>query len=171
MDCLRSFSVVTSGNANFAPPAVKTWTLGAQEFWQVNESLTSYFVIQGFKNINIFGVDVIGSVYTLTSAPLIGGCVVSDWSVRVDIDGQIPLIGGVIDTVPDDWSIDTSSSFVRQFPLGRFTNSVKFSSPFESVRRVGLLGLNANGTGGQTINNVNLAWHFNFVFHYKFEGE
>jgi len=170
MECLKSFSVVTSGNSNFTGTGVKTWTLGAQEFWQVNQSLTSYFVIQGFKNINIFGVDVIGSVYTLTTAPN-GGCVVSDWSVRVDLDGQIPLIGGVIDTVPDNWSIDTTSSFVRQFPLGRFSNSVKFSSPFESVRRVGLLGLNANGTGGQTVGNINLAWHLNFVFHYKFEGE
>jgi len=170
MDCLKSFSIATSGNTNFTGGNVKTWTLGLQEFWEVDDNLTSYFVIQGFKNINIFGVDVIGGITTLTGAPL-GGCVVEDWRVTVDIDGQIPLIGGVIDAIPDNWSIQTTSNFARRFPLGRYSNSVRFSSPYESVSRVGLINIAANGSGGQTVGNVNLRWDLNFIFHYKFEGE
>lgn len=170
MDCLRSFSVVTTANTNFTGTQVKTWTLGVQEFWQVERNLTSYFDIQGFKNINVFGIDVVGSIYTLTSSPT-GGCVVDDWSVTIDLDGQIPLIGGVIDLVPDNWSIQINNSFNRRFPIGRFNNTVRFSSPLESVTRVGLININANGSGGQTVGNVNLAWYLNFVFHYKFEGE
>jgi len=170
MDCLKSFTIATSGNSNFTGTDVKTWTLGLQEFWEVDRNLTSYFVIQGFKNINIFGVDVIGSVSTLKQSSN-GGVIVEDWRVRVDIDGQIPLIGGVVDLVPDNWSIQTTSNFVKEFSLGRYSNSVRFSSPYESVRRVGLIGLNSSGYGGQTIGNVSLRWDLNFVFHYKFEGE
>lgn len=170
MDCLNSFSFSTSGNSNYSGGQVKTWFVGAQEFWAVDASQSSYFDIAGFKNINIHGVDVIGGITTLTSAPT-GGVVVDDWRVQVIIDGQIPLVSGSIRTAPNQWAIDNSSSFAKIFEVGKYSNSFKFSSPFQSVKNVGLLAIKANGSGGQTAGNVNLYWNLNFVFHYSYEGE
>lgn len=170
MECLNSFSFSTSGNSNYTGGNVKTWLLGAQEFWAVDASQSSYFDITGFKNINIHGVDVIGGITTLTAAPA-GGCVVEDWRVQVIIDGQIPLVSGQIRTAPNQWAIDNSSAFAKIFELGKFSNSLKFSSPFQSVKNVGLLAIKANGSGGQTAGNINLYWNLNFVFHYTYEGE
>jgi hypothetical protein len=170
MDCLQSFSFSTSGNSNYTGGNVKTWLLGAQEYWAVDAAQSSYFDITGFKNINIHGVDVIGGITTLTSAPA-GGCVVEDWRVQVIIDGQIPLVSGQIRTAPNQWAIDNSSAFAKIFELGKFSNSLKFSTPFQSVKNVGLLAIKANGSGGQTAGNINLYWNLNFVFHYTYEGE
>jgi len=170
MECINSFSFNTDGNSNFSGGQVKTWTAGAQEFWTVDASQSSFFDISGFKNINIHGVDVIGGITTLTGAAL-GGCVVEDWRISVIIDGQIPLVSGTIRTSPNQWAIDNSSSFAKIFELGRYSNSFRFSSPFQSVKNVGLLGIKANGSGGQTAGNVNLYWNLNFIFHYTYEGE
>lgn len=170
MECLNSFSFSTSGNSNYTGSNVKTWTAGSEEYWSLDAAQSSYFDITGFKNINIHGVDVIGGISTLPGAAS-GGVVLEDWRVQVFINGQIPLVSGSIRTSPNQWSIDNSSAFAKIFEVGRYSNSVRFSSPFQSVKDVGLLGIKANGYGGQTGGNVNLYWNLNFVFHYTYEGE
>lgn len=170
MDCLQSFSFSTQANSNFSGGQVKTWLAGAQEFWAVDVSLSSTFNIEGYKNINIHGVDVIGTFSTLQAATL-GGCVVEDWGVQVLINGQIPLVSGTIQASPNQWSINNSSAFAKVFEVSKFNSSFRLSSPFQSVKSVQLINLRSNGYGGQTVGNVNLYWNLNFVFHYSYEGE
>ena len=170
MDCLNSFSFATIGQSNYSGSSVKTWTAGAQEYWALDVSQSSYFDISGFKNINIHGVDVVGTVQTLPQATN-GGVVLEDWGVQVFLDGQIPLVSGDIRTTPNQWSITNAGAFAKIFEVGRYSNSFKFSSPFQSVKSVSLLNLRANGYGGQTVNNVNIYWNLNFIFHYSYEGE
>jgi len=170
MDCLKSFSFVSNGNSNYTGGDVKTWTLGVQEYWAVDDNQTSHFDIKGFKNINIHGIDLIGGMTTLVGAPS-GGVVIEDWRIGIRINGQIPLISGEVRTSPNDWSIDATSNSVQIFELGKFCNSVKFSSPFQSVKNIDVITIKANGYGGQTIGNINLYWNLNFVFYYSYEGE
>lgn len=170
MDCLQSFSFSSQANSNFTGGQVKTWLAGAQEFWAVDASLSSTFNVAGFKNINIHGVDVIGTFSTLNAAAL-GGCVIEDWGIQILLNGQIPLVSGNIVTSPNQWAISNSGAFAKIFEVSKFNSSFKLSSPFQSVQTIQLLNLRANGYGGQTTGNINLYWNLNFVFHYSYEGE
>jgi hypothetical protein len=157
MDCLRSFNFIAAGQSNWVAPDVKTWFVGAQEFWSFERNGSSTFTPQGFKNIDIYGISLIGNIGTLVAAPL-GGAIPTDWSARISINGQLPQIGGVID-VTNDFNIDNSSP------------NAKFADPIKSVTSIVLNQVKSNGTGGQSSGNVNLLYFFNFVVYYKFEGE
>jgi hypothetical protein len=169
MDCLRSFNFIAAGQSNWVAPDVKTWFVGAQEFWSFERNGSSTFTPQGFKNIDIYGISLIGNIGTLVAAPL-GGAIPTDWSARISINGQLPQIGGVID-VTNDFNIDNSSPNANLFELGRFTSNVQFADPIKSVTSIVLNQVKSNGTGGQSSGNVNLLYFFNFVVYYKFEGE
>lgn len=169
MDCLKSFSFSSQANNNYTGGEVKTWTTGAQEYWAVDSTFSSTFNIQGFKNINVYGVDVIGTFSTLNGATL-GGCVIEDWGIQILLNGQIPLVSGQIVNSPNQWSISNSGAFSKVFEVSKFNSGFRLSSPFESVKSVQLINLRANGFGGQTSGNINLYWNLNFVFHYQYEG-
>ena len=169
MECMRSFNFIAGGQANWVAPDIKTWFVGAQEFWSFERNGLSTFFPQGFKNIDVYGVEVIGNIGTLVAAPL-GGAIPTDWSTRISINGQLPGLGGVIGGT-NDFNIDTSSPNANLFELGRYNPSVDFSSPITSVSSIVINQIKSNGSGGQTAANVNLQYSFNFVVYYKFEGE
>ncbi len=169
MDCLRSFNFFASGQANWTAPQAKTWTVGLQEFWAYQRFGSSIFQIQGFKNINVFGIEVIGNVGTLPLSPT-GGCIPTDWSVDISINGKVPLIGGVIAPL-NDFNITDNVFIANNFNLGRFNPSVQFESPIESVTSLTINSIEANGTGAQNVANLNIKYIFNFIVYYKFEGE
>lgn len=170
MDCLRSFVVGIKQAQTFLTTDVKTWFVGAQEFWVVEKVQDSVFEIQGFKNIDLYGVDVIGSVQTWKTA-LSGGCIVNDWSFEIELQGNLPLISGKKLTSPDDWNLQTDSVFARTFPIGKYNNSLKFADPIKSVKNINFEALRAQGVGGQTSGAIALDYDLNFVFYYKYEGE
>jgi len=169
MDCLRSFNFVAQGQANFVAPDVKTWFVGAQEFWAFERNGSSTFTPRGFKNINVFGIDLVGNIGTQV-VPLLGGCIPTDWNATIRINGQLPFIGNVI-APTNDFNFDASSPNSNIFALGRYNPNVKFESPIQSVSSIELTSLRANGSGGQTAGNLNLQYFFNFVVYYTFEGE
>ena len=169
MDCLRSFNFYAAGQSNWVSPDVKTWFVGAQEFWSFERNGLSTFSPQGFKNIDVYGISLIGNIGTLVFAPL-GGAIPSDWSARLSINGQLSQLSGVIGGT-NDFNIDNSSPNANLFELGRFNPEVKFSDPIKSVSSIVLNQIKSNGVGGQNSGNVNLQYFFNFVVYYKFEGE
>lgn len=170
MDCLRSFIVSIDQVTTFSGTDVKTWLLGVQEYWVVEKAGVSTFNVQGFKNIDIYGVDVIGNVSTQKSAA-IGGVVVEDWAFEILIEGQLPLASGNIATSPNYWNIQTSTVGTRTFALSKNTNSLKFADPISSVKFINFENLRAQGVGGQTAGTVSLDWDLSFIFYYKYEGE
>lgn len=169
MNCSNSFSFSTNGQGNFLPPDVKTWLSGTEQFWVFDKVLTSTFEITGFKNINIHGGKVVGIVTSLNSAAL-GGAIVEDWGVSIKLNGQIPLVSAR-STGVNDWSITTDGPNSNIFEVSKFNTCFEFSSPFQSVRNIQLTNFRASGNGGQTVNNVNIYWNFNFIFYYSYEGE
>lgn len=170
MDCLRSFIVSIDQVTTFSGTDVKTWFVGAQEFWVVEKAGVSTFVPEGFKNIDIYGVDVIGNVSTQKAAGT-GGVVVQDWGFELLIEGQLPLVSGSITTSPNFWNIQTTTTGTKTFALSKNTNSLKFADPIGSVKNINFEVLRAQGVGGQTAGVVSLDWDLSFVFFYKYEGE
>ena len=171
MDCLRSFSFATRQNSSLSGGQIKQWFTGAaQHFWSSEFGGNSTIKIQGFKNIDIYGIDVIGSVQTLTSSAT-GGVIVNDWYMQVAIDGSLPLVSGENQLAPNYWLIDSNGTINKSFALGKYTNSVKFATPFTSVKNISLLNLISQGTAYQTLTDINLNWDLNFVVYYKYEGE
>lgn len=170
MDCLRSFIVDIKQAQTFVATDVKTWLLGVQEYWVVEASGLSSFKTEGFKNIDIYGVDVIGSVQTWKTA-ISGGCVVEDWAFEILIDGQLPLVSGTKEASPDDWNIQLATNGTKTFAVSKFNNSVKFASPISSVKFINFEMLRAQGVGGQTAGAIALDYDLSFVFYYKYEGE
>ena len=171
MDCLRSFSFRINTNTTLSGADINQWVTGAaQHFWSAVTPSSSRYNIQGFKNINIFGVDVLGSVTTLPTAGT-GKVIVNDWSLNVNLFGLQPLVGGNILAAPNFYGINATTATNTVFPLSKFSNSLKLASPIESVQYIQLESTYAQGIGYETLGSVNLFWNLNFVVYYKFEGE
>lgn len=170
MDCLRSFIVEIKQAQTFVGTDVKTWLLGVQEYWVVDVQGVSIFNLQGFKNIDVYGVDVIGSVQSWKTA-ISGGCIVEDWAFDILLDGSLPLVNGFKDASPDDWNIQTNTTGTKTFAISKFNNSIKFADPIKSVKNINFENLKAQGIGGQTSGAIALDYDLSFIFYYRYEGE
>jgi len=170
MECLKSFSVRILTAGNLDGTAIKTWVSGTETFWSMTNPGVSTFNIQGFKNVNIYGARVVGNFSTLTGSA-VNGIIVNDWSVNVQINGILPILGGFVTTSPNNYSIGVPSLNNKIFPLGKYTNYIEFANPIESVTDIQFQDTNANGFGYQNALALNCAWNMNFIFYYKFEGE
>jgi hypothetical protein len=171
MECLKSFNFSASINTNLSGTNVKTWISGGQHaFVAETPTFSSFYNIQGFKNINVFGIAAIGGINTLTTAPN-GGVIVNDWSINVRINGQIPRIGANTSGPLNSYSLDTNAIYNNLFSIGKYSNKIEFGDPYQSVTSIELGSTTASGFGWQTLSNVNLVWLLNFIVYYKFEGE
>lgn len=172
MDCLRSYSFGVDLITNVSGATdLKQWSTGAaQHFWQISTGTSSTYNIEGYKNINVYGIDLFGTVQTQTNI-LTGGAIVNDWAIDVKINGQGPRIGGFITGSPNFYAIDGEASYNLIFPLGKYTNSLRFGDAIESVKSIQLQKTYAQGNAWETLGNINLRYRLNFVVLYKFEGE
>jgi len=69
MDCLRSFSFLSSASESTGATEFKTWGVAPQNYWQYkSDNHLSTFNIRGFKSVNIHSVEVQGVVSTLFSS-------------------------------------------------------------------------------------------------------
>jgi hypothetical protein len=172
MDCLRSFSFgVNEIKTITGAPDLKQWATGAaQHFWQVNTGTTSQYNIQGFKTIEIYGIDVLGGIQTQNNIA-INGVIVNDWQIDILIGGQNPQIGATVTGAPNFYAIDTNLPENRIYSLGKFNPSVKFASPITGTTFIQLQKTKASGIGYETLGSINLWTRFNFIVYYKFDGE
>ena len=169
MDCLRSFNVAIVAGANEAPPEAKFWTIGGQHFWlysanNPNDDLT----IVGFKNINIYKVEINGEVYS-ASSPVGVSAIVENWHVLFQINGQnSTFVGGNI--------VTGGFNLLQQpndpvFVLSKYQRSVTFETPIQSATKFIVSSLYADGKGNESNVSVQLSWFVNFTIFYKYEGE
>lgn len=168
MDCLKSFTIHSSSSSPTAPANI--WVQNLNNYWVVEQNLSSSFVIEGFKNVLIHGIEIIGNIESIPSSA--NKCLVQDWATTIQLQGgTIPQISGKITSAPNQWQLDNSSAFARLFTLGKYQSKVHFSSPFESVKTINFLLLNASGIGAQSLVDVSLKWNLQWVFYYTYEGE
>jgi len=171
MECMRSFSIGVNLIENLSGAAVlKQWTTGpAQHFWQVNTGTSSTFTFEGFRNLDVYGIDVLGSIQTQVNT-VINGVIVNDWQIDVRVGGQNPLVGGIA-TGTNYYAIDSNSPENQIYPLGKFNNSVKFATPIMGSKFLEIQKTRASGIGYETLATVNLWTRLNFIVYYRFEGE
>jgi hypothetical protein len=169
IDCLQSFSLSSATNDSFSTPDYSVWTIGGQNFWQVKKDGTSTYDIQGFKNINIHAIDVIGDFRPVNA--ITNGGIVQDWTTSIRITGTGPLISGALTASPNFLSISTANTGINTFVLSRFKTRVQLSTPIQSAKKIEFFQYVANGIGAQSLISIELVWNLNFVFYYTYEGE
>jgi hypothetical protein len=169
MDCLRSFTLNINQNFNFASPVYTQWnTTGVILPWTVfngGVSTNSVFDITGFKNINVYGISMVGSVYPLVTPALNQG-LVQDWGIQITITGTYPLVGGTF----ANNSFLANQGFNSLF-LSKYQNEYKLISPIESVKDITISGLQASGIQLESGFNIDLSWQIALIVYYTFEGE
>jgi hypothetical protein len=171
MDCLRSFNFGFKGAATYSPGGAanfKIWANGTEKFFAIDIDQDSIIFPQGFKNINIYGIEMIGSVQTNVSSAA-GGCLVDDFSFEIQLTGNFPIINTVKTT--DYWEISNLNDKAKTFTLSKNTNKVTLLDPIASVTEIKFNGMHVQGSGAQNGDVLALNWHLNFVFYYQYEGE
>lgn len=170
MDCMKSFTLWSEANDPIGSPTLVSWGIANENYWNIDNvsTPTSQFNIEGFKNINIHGVDMVG--YVSSSTLDNKGALVHDWGFTLEIDGTVPLVGGNIAT-SNPYNISLASPKIKTFILTKYKTNISFADPITSVKDVVIKGLYANGSNLQNLTSIRLNWAVTFVFYYTFEGE
>jgi hypothetical protein len=159
-----NFSVATgktfsTASGNFAP-----WVSGTNNNWVVQSGLdTSDFTIQGFKNINLYGIKLQGSVQCPISS---NHGIVEDYSFNLKLAAQTPSISGVFTT--NNWNATLYENEVR---LGKYQNVIMFGEPLRSLSQIRLSYFSAQGYSNESLLNIRLDLIVQFYFLFKYEGE
>lgn len=167
MDCVKSFTLQISGVENSVSPETTFWTLGAQHFFYYKSTnAASSFSIKGFKNILIHKIEAIGNVET---TPSINSALVQDWSVALQITGNLQQISGEINS-PNGFTL-SQPTFAPFFSLNKFNPSIEFASPIQSPTLFSVSSINAQGIANQNLLTLSIGWFITFNVYYTFEGE
>lgn len=167
MDCLRSFTITLDQVINFSTAGtnVRCWNGVDNRQWTVIDNVKeSRFNVQGFKNINIYGIKMQG--YVTPQITGTSGAIVEDFIFQLVVNGQSPVLGGSFS--PNDYSAVITNQPIN---IGKYNNEFKFINPIVSANFVEIGTFSAQGYGWQTLNNISLAINCSFIVYYQFEGE
>ena len=167
MDCLNSFSVSLQLQRGYSTGGtnVKTWGTAGNYNWQVLElGSSTNLAIQGFKQIDVYGIEMLGTVYTDVGTN--DGAIVSDFGIELTFTGQAPLVSGISDN--NFWPLTINN---KAFTLSKYRNQTNMESPISGCSNINFGFFNAQGTGGETLSSVTLDIRLQFNFYYKYEGE
>jgi hypothetical protein len=172
MDCLNTFTLNIFQNFTIDTPKFITWnTSNNYHPWamQIGEQAPSVsvtdFNIQGFKNIDFYGVTMIGNCYpTIPTASRQG--LVEDWGIDLNLTGSPSLIGGNFGT--NNFGFTQGSNRIS---LSKYQNDYKLESPIGSVTQIQIINFNASGIQAEANTGIELTFDVTLIIHYKFEGE
>lgn len=172
MECLRNFSLTINAFNNYTALSGDLTVWGAPLNFSIIDTRSSIFDIQGFKNINIFGVDMVGNVSSgYGTAPRTLNANVKDFEMAVLLNGTIPLPIGIIGATNTFPIILNNTSIQQTSVLSKYKPSVKFESPIQSVKSITLQNFKAFGDHVQNAGQVNMGYFLQFIFYYEYEGE
>jgi len=172
MDCLNSFTLNINQNFTFNFPVFLAWnTLGTVQPWTMQNGIGSPstafsdFNIQGFKNIDFYGVKMIGNCYPTNPTASRQG-LVDDWGIDLELTGNPPLIGG-------NFGINNFGFYQggRLISLTKYQNDYCLSDPVKSVTEIKVINLNAQGIQAEATTGIELTYDVSLIVYYKFEGE
>ena len=151
----------------------RTWGTPGEYFWSaaiVPSAQNSFYNMEGFKNVDIYGVSVVGAIIGNATSP--NKCaVVTDWSFQIGLDGTNPLISGSKVVSPDGYNIITSGVNLDYVNLSKNNNVINFASPIGSVKQIVFDTIFCQGIGAEFLNDVAVSYNLYFTFYYKYEGE
>ena len=172
MECMRSFNFSITNQSNYGlAQGFLYWQIGTQHFWTLDipGSQSSKYIIQGFKNINIFKIEMVGDVRSSPQfAPF--NCIVQNWNIGVQVIGQNSQSTGIVQTAPNDYSM-FEQPLNPAFMLSKFQNSISFPSPIQSAREINIGSLYADGIANNTATSAQISYGITFTIYYKYEGE
>lgn len=172
MSCLRSFNLGILQATTFSGANVKTWnsSVGGDLYWTCDAPNLSRFNIEGFKNIDLYGVQLTGGIKTQTAAAT-GGGVVNDWGFQIYCEAANSLVSGSLQVAPNFWNVNVANVNSRKFQFTKTLSKIEFADPLKSLKYIEFQALQAEGFGAQTPGTIALEWDLNFTFFYKYEGE
>jgi len=168
-NCIKSFNFLVVNGVDEPTPEAYFWTIGLQNFWLYDSrNAVSSLSVQGFKNINIYKIEVNGDVYTEASPPNVAG-IVNNWHVILTVDGQNSnFVGGTF--VAGGFNM-INQPLNPNIIFSKFQNSMSFQSPIQSASKITIETLYADGIANQSNVSIKLRWWLNFTVYYTFEGE
>jgi len=169
MDCLQSFVFETNVSKTFTGSTIRQWGIAPANYWAISSAAVSTLNIQGFKNVNLHGLKLVGSVQS--DVPGANAVIVEDWDLDIKVNGTLPLLGSFATPSPNFWSINPNSAVNNSFYLGKYQNEISFKSPIQSVSSIEIESVYAQGIGYEVVGSINLVFRLNFVLYYTFEGE
>jgi hypothetical protein len=173
MDCLRSFNFTIANQSNYgAAQGFLYWQIGTQHFWTLDTSGiggSSTYNIQGFKNINIYKIEISGDV---NSSPQVAPfqCIVQNWNFNLQIVGQNSQATGNVLAAPNNFGM-VLEGINPTFRLSKFQNSVDFESPIQSATQIRVVNFFADGIANNTLLSAQIGYVVNVTVFYKYEGE
>jgi hypothetical protein len=171
MDCLRSFNFILNAQSNFPSPSFLYWQIGTQHFWTWDYSSASgsKYLIEGFKNINIYKIELTGDI---NSSPQFAPyqCIVQNWSLGLQIVGQNSTAVGNVLSSPNFFLMaeQQTNPFFR---LSKYQPSITFETPIQSAKEIVIKNLFADGIANHTTTSAEIGYIINITVFYKYEGE
>jgi hypothetical protein len=168
MDCLKSFTFILENSTNFTTPDVNVWGTAPQNYWNVRVAGSSTFTIEGFKNINIHKIEIVGNINSRSTG---NNTIVQDWELLFRINGNQIGIGNTINAT-NNFGLLTQLNG-PYWSVSKFNPFINLETPITSVQSIQVIRINANGIGVENIitPSINLNYFLTFVCYYSFEGE
>lgn len=168
-NCMNSFLVNINSVYSFDGVKLRTWGTAGNQHWALYlaDSIISTYTIQGFKNINLYSVEMVGMCQTDVANVSGTSCTVNDYGMFLTLDGLLPAVSGVA-TSPNSYAINSN---YNKMSLTKFTNKLIFETPIQSLKSVKFQNLFAHGQNAESSTNINLQVNLTFIFNYKYEGE
>ena len=177
MDCLRSAKFTVNFNESFA--------FGSQTFnlrinsrgVNVQVDLNAQFNIEGFKNVDVYGMKFIPEMkFTdfdyFTTGSTTAFSFTNNYDILITFDGQKELLGGT--SVLTNPVLQSTKPYV----LNNFAPEVSLASPLKSCKSIDFgtfkatfLGLEYASTTVMAGHNMVLDIKGDLYVYYKFEGE
>ena len=180
MDCIKSFTAFsntiitlnTSGG-----DSIRSWNLpltGENQFIAVIDAsgVGSRLNIEGYKKIDVYGIDIVGSVLCPQSGTF-ASYLVHDWFFDVAVVGQSSPISAKT-TLTNPFQIQVNKNPITRFSLGKYINQAKFSSPITGVSEIQFSTLTfqgINATGFPPTESIRVQIELAFNIHYRYDGE
>ena len=171
MDCLRSFNFALANQSNYdASLGFKYWQINSNHFWLIDQSLPNVkYLVQGFKNINVFKIEVSGDVNS-SPAFVPYEALVQNWKWDLQIVGQNSTNVGILAPAqnPSYMIIQETNP---SFRLSKFQPSIEFETPIQSAKEIIFTNFYCDGIANKTTTSAQVGFIINVTVFYKYEGE
>ena len=164
MQCMNQaeFFVSNSRLYTAASGEFKSWSPNS---WVVKSAVNEFiFNIQGFKNVNLYGIKILADVQSGLSGTSQG--IVTDYNFRCYLTGQYPEVSGTFTT--NTYGATTIPTFIT---LGKYHNHVNFVDPIKSFSSIRFIVFSAQGINNALSTEINIDVNLNLYLYYKYEGE
>jgi hypothetical protein len=171
MDCLRSFNFALANQSNYdASLGFKYWQINSQHYWLIDQSLPNVkYLVQGFKNINVFKIEVSGDVNS-SPAFVPYEALVQNWKWDLQVVGQNSTNVGILAPAQNPGYMviqETNPSF----RLSKFQPSIEFETPIQSAKEIIFTNFYCDGIANKTTTSAQVGFVINVTVFYKYEGE